>query len=249
MAEETKVENVSEEQPKKEKKPFLTESRLEIVTAIFLGITALLTSWAGWIGSLHGGNQSTNYTESNNYSSLGNSEWNEASQNMLQDMIIWNEISDLMIESLFAEEQSDDVTVEKCNWKIEQIITDNCSEEFADAISWAIDMSESTGESYSPFDKEGYVESYYEAAQEYLTTSEELLEEGKYDNACGDKYNLVTVIYSVVLFLLGVVGIFKNMPNRAIVLGIAIVAFLVATIYMFTIPLPTGFSILNFFGA
>ncbi len=31
-----------------------------------LGITALLTAWATWIGSLHGGNQATNYTKSNN---------------------------------------------------------------------------------------------------------------------------------------------------------------------------------------
>lgn len=45
------------------------EKILEIIVAIFLGITALATSWASWIGSLHGGNQSTNYTTSNNLAS------------------------------------------------------------------------------------------------------------------------------------------------------------------------------------
>ena len=48
------------------------EDILEIIIAIFLGITALATAWASWIGSLHGGNMSTNYTKSNNLAADGN---------------------------------------------------------------------------------------------------------------------------------------------------------------------------------
>ena len=62
--------------PKKRSK----EDVLEIVIALFLGITALATAWASWIGSLHGGNMSTNYTRSNNLAADGNARWNEASQ-------------------------------------------------------------------------------------------------------------------------------------------------------------------------
>lgn len=40
-----------------------SEEKIEIIVAIFLGITALATAWASWIGSLHGGNQATNYTK------------------------------------------------------------------------------------------------------------------------------------------------------------------------------------------
>lgn len=68
--------------PKKRSK----EDVLEIVIALFLGITALATAWASWIGSLHGGNMSTNYTRSNNLAADGNARWNEASQAMMQDM-------------------------------------------------------------------------------------------------------------------------------------------------------------------
>lgn len=71
-----------------------SEEKIEIIVAIFLGITALATAWASWIGSLHGGNQATNYTKSNNLSSEGNSMWNEASQNLMQDMITWNDINE-----------------------------------------------------------------------------------------------------------------------------------------------------------
>ena len=77
--------------------------------------------------------------------------------------------------------------------------------------------------------------------------SQELLEEGKRDNTKGDSYMLVTVIYSLTLFLLGIVNTFKNMSNRIVVLSIAIAFLVFAVVYMCTIPLPTGFEKMNFF--
>lgn len=105
------------------------EKILEIIVAIFLGITALATSWASWIGSLHGGNQSTNYTTSNNLASEANSEYNTASQYLMQDMMIWNQINEILIDSQFAEEQGDTAEVEKCDWRLDQLMGDNCTEE------------------------------------------------------------------------------------------------------------------------
>ena len=56
-----------------------------------------------------------------------------------------------------------------------------------------------------------------------------------------------TVIYSVVLFLLGIAGTFKSINNRFIIIIIAAVAFVCATVFMFTIPLPEDFNIFGFF--
>ena len=53
IASETETEEVEEATPKKKK--LFTAKRIEVITAIFLGVTALLTAWATWIGSLHGG--------------------------------------------------------------------------------------------------------------------------------------------------------------------------------------------------
>lgn len=47
-----------------EKKKRSKDEILEILVVVLLGLTALLTAWATWIGSLHGGNQATNYTKS-----------------------------------------------------------------------------------------------------------------------------------------------------------------------------------------
>lgn len=46
------------EKPKK--KSFWSENKVEVITAILLGVTAMLTAWATWIGSLHSGIQAIN---------------------------------------------------------------------------------------------------------------------------------------------------------------------------------------------
>lgn len=233
------------------------EDILEIVIAVFLGITALATAWASWIGSLHGGNMSTNYTRSNNLAADGNSRWNEASQALMQDMQIWNQISDYEVEILYANETDNMDRAYESAYKIMYICADNLSEDMAALIGYdfaftaedIIDWVNNTEEAItSPFGDQDFIEGYYADAREVLAESEAVLVEGQSDNTKGDTFNLVTVIYSVVLFMLGIVGTFRRLPNRVFLTGVAILGFLLATIYMLTIPLPTGFSFLSYFG-
>lgn len=218
---------------------------LEIVVVVMLGITALLTAWATWVGSLHGGNQATNYTKSNNIAADGNARWNQAAQELTEDMSLWNTISELRIEYNFAEEKGDAAEMERCEWKLDQIYNDSVSEELSKAIDWA-DAQE---EYASPFEMEGFTDSYFVEAQDVLDEAQAVLEEGQADNAHGDAYGLVTVIYSIVLFLLGIAGSFKSTANKTVLVGISIAGMLIATIYMLTIPMPTGFSLLSYFGS
>ena len=226
----------------KEKTP-ISEEKLEVLIAILLGVTAILTAWAGWVGSLHGGNQATNYTQSNNLSSMGNSMYNEAAQDYMQDMLLWNTIYDYAFDVEIAELNNKTAEAELIQEKIDKLIQDNCSERFAEAIDWALSQEEDV----SPFEMEGYVDGYFAEANAVLEEADALLEEGKTDNANGDAYGLVTVIYSLVLFLLGIVGIFKKIPNRVLIAVFACVCLLLATIYMLTIPMPTGFNLMSFF--
>ena len=257
---------MSEEKVEKRKRS--KEDILEIVIAIFLGITALMTAWASWIGSLHGGNMSTNYTKSNNIAADGNSRWNEASQKLMQDMQVWNLISDYQVGILYAsdaETQAADETaaaeyVDKQYenaYKIQFICTDNLSEEMAkmveynfefsaeNIIDWVCNNDKAT---ISPFSNQDFIDSYYTEASELIAESEAVLKEGQDDNQKGDTFNLVTVIYSVVLFMLGIVGTFRRLPNRMLITLIAIVGFIFGTIFMFTIPFPTGFNFGGYFG-
>ncbi|MER2081159.1 MAG: hypothetical protein ABS876_06510 [Ruminococcus sp.] len=213
-----------------------------MLTAVFLGITSLLTAWATWIGSLHGGNRATNYTRSNNLAAEGNSAYNSAMQLYLSDLMAWNTMIDYELDAQVARLKGNEEEAKIYEEKTQTFMQQNCSQIMTEAIGQMDDNM------LSPFEVEGTTEKYFEESNELMAQSQELLEEGKRDNAHGDAYNLVNVIYSVVLFLPGIVGVFKNLPNRAVVLVIAIVGVVLATIYMCTIPLPTGFNLLGFFG-
>ena len=242
-AAKTSEEKPEDTQEPKKKKSFLSENAIEVLVAIFLGITALLTAWASWIGSLHGGNQATNYTKSNNLASEGNSEYNAGMQLYLSDLMAFNTMMDYGFDKVLAEADGREAEAALIQEKLNNYAEQNCSSIMLDAYS------KMTDDMYSPFEVPGMMNDYFVTANELLDESRALLEEGQRDNANGDAYNLVNVIYSVVLFMLGIVGIFKGLPNRVVVLVIAVIALVFATIYMFTIPMPTGFDFASFFAA
>lgn len=226
----------------KDRKTVLTAKRLETVVAVLLGITTLLSAWASWIGHLHGGLQSIHFTESNNTASQGTAEYNLGMQMYLADYIAWNTAKDYYFQLEEAKLDGDQTRIDLISNKIKLFEEQSASEILAKAVKWM----EETGED-NPFNMPGMAEEYFESAQGTVARSQGLLEEGKHDNTKGDSYMLVTVIYSLVLFLLGIVGTFKNMPNRIAVLAIAVAFLVFGIIYMCTIPLPTGFAKMNFF--
>ena len=115
---------------------------IALIVVIMLGVTALFTAWGSWIGSLHGGNQATSYTTSNNLASEGNSEYNAGVQQMNRDMLLWNDISDMQMEISFAQNNGDDVTVEKICYQLFYKLDENLTERMAGAIGWNYTMSE-----------------------------------------------------------------------------------------------------------
>lgn len=225
----------------KDRKTVLTAKRIETVVAILLGVTTLLSAWASWIGHLHGGVQSINFTESNNMASKGSAEYNLGLQLYLADYMAWNVAKDYYYELEAAKVDGDQQKIDLISQKIQSFEEQNASEILAEGVRWM----EENGED-NPFKMPGLAEKYFQSAQGKVDQSQEMLEEGMRDNAKGDSYMLVTVIYSLTLFLLGIVGTFKNLPNRIAVLAVAVACLVFAFIYMCTIPLPTGFENMNF---
>ena len=229
------------EKPKK--KSFWNENKIEVITAILLGMTALLTAWATWIGSLHGGIQAINFTKSNNTSSEAGTAYDYALQLFISDVMTWNKIVDYSFEMTLAEIDHDQKKMDLLKEKVQNYTKQNASDILTEGIDW---MKES--DAASPFEMPGIYEKYFGKANEMYDEAHELLKEGQNDNARGDAYNLATVLFSMVLFLLGIVGVFKRLPNRIMILTIAVVILAGATIYMLSIPLPTGFNVFSFFG-
>ena len=141
-----------------------------------------------------------------------------------------------------AKADGDQTKIDLINEKIETFKKESFSEVLVEGIKWMEENNED-----NPFNMPGISDKYFVTAQKTFQGSEDLLEEGKHDNTKGDSYMLVTVLYSLTLFLLGIVGTFKNMPNRIAVLAIAVVCLVLAFAYMCTIPLPTNFDKMNFF--
>lgn len=227
----------------KDKKSLITSKRIETIVAVLLGVTTLLSAWASWIGHLHGGLQSINFTQSNNESAHGTAASNVGMQAYLADYMTWNTLRDYNYELEVANADGDKEKAALIKEKIAKFKKQNVDGGIlAEGIKWMEENKED-----DPFKMPGMAEKYLEEGSKEFNKSQELLEEGKRDNTKGDSYMLVTVIYSLTLFLLGIVNTFKNMSNRIVVLAIAIAFLVFAVVYMCTIPLPTGFEKMNFF--
>ena len=150
---------------------------------------------------------------------------------------------DYSFEMAMAEADGNQEKVDLINEKLKTYTEQNASDILMEGIKWMKDNDED-----SPFKMPQITEKYLTDAEEKSEEARDLLKEGQNDNARGDAYNLVSVLYSLVLFLLGIVGVFKRLPNRIGVLSIALVILIGALIYMLTIPLPTGFNIWNYIG-
>ena len=227
----------------KDKKSLITSKRIETIVAVLLGVTTLLSAWASWISHLHGGLQSINFTQSNNESAHGTAASNVGMQAYLADYMTWNTLRDYNYELEVANADGDKEKAALIKEKIAKFKKQNVDGGIlAEGIKWMEENKED-----DPFKMPGMAEKYLEEGSKEFNKSQELLEEGKRDNTKGDSYMLVTVIYSLTLFLLGIVNTFKNMSNRIVVLAIAIAFLVFAVVYMCTIPLPTGFEKMNFF--
>ncbi|MBQ9020170.1 hypothetical protein IJ096_02520 [Candidatus Saccharibacteria bacterium] len=237
-----KVGDVVKDKFKKVKK-FFKENTISAWTAIFLGIATLLVAWAGWIGALHEGNQAGNYTESNNTASEGNAEYNVATQVYISDLFTWNTISTLQLDKALAEEKGDLGEAKIIEEKIEKIKQNNCSPKLLEAMNRA-DVKNG---SVSPFEDEEFTNSYFEVAKGRLEESQKLLKEGNNDNLKGDSYELVSVLYSLVLFLLGIIGVLNDNQTRKMLLVFSVIVLILSFLYMLTIPMPTGFDLSEFF--
>jgi len=207
--------------------------RIELYIAIVMGITAVLTAFASWQSSLYGGSQSEKYTNGSAIITEANSMYNEASQLIAQDMNIWNRLTDLQIDMAMADENGDTAEVAKAEFKISKLMTDNVSDQLQEGIDWA-DAQE---EYASPFDMEGFLDGYFTDAAARYEEGEAMIAACSLDNSLGDRQGLVTVIFSVVLFILGIANTFKENRTNLILVGISTLSFVMATVMMFSVPL------------
>lgn len=206
--------------------------RFELFIAIVLGITAVLTAYASWQSALYGGDQAENYTKGNAIIADANQYYNEASQAIAQDTATWNEINSLRVDLAFADSSGNTDDVDKIQYKLDQLMYESVSDGLRAAIDWA-DVQE---EYASPFEMEGFIDSYYETANGSYNEGTATIDAGSLANKRGDKQGLVTVVYAVVLFLLGIVSTFADMKTKFVITGVSLVALVFGIVMMLSVP-------------
>ena len=204
----------------------------ELVIAILLGITAVITAWAAWQGSLYDSTQAKYYTLGNATLADGNARWNEASQTLAQDMNTWNQISALQVDLDYADSRGDTDTAEAAKYKLDLLMY-GVSDELTAAITWA-----NAQENYAtPFEKDGVIDSYYTDASAVMDEGYAQIEQGDAANNWADKLGLVSVILAVVLFMLGIVGVFQDKRTKLIIASVSVTALIFGVVIMLQVPI------------
>ncbi len=204
----------------------------ELVVAILLGITAVITAWAAWQGSLYDSTQAKNYTLGNATLADGNARWNEASQTLAQDMNTWNQISALQVDLNYADYRGDTDAAEAAQYKLDMLMY-SVTDELTQAIDWA-----NAQENFAtPFEKDGFIDSYYADASAVMDEGYAQIDQGDEANNWADKLGLVSVILAVVLFMLGIVGVFQSKRTKLIIASVSVAALIFGVAIMLQVPI------------
>ena len=214
------------------------------LVAIMLSICALTTAWASWIGDLHGSDQDSSYAKAERLNAEANSSYNLNTQLYVEVFNLWTHVYDLNSEAKLLESEGDAQGAAAKRDQMNSYIETNCPdyENFKGAVYAAIEK----GGTATPFDE--YPQSSFFADSEKL--AKEAAQERENGNRCNlanDSYGLVSVLYSLCLFLFGMVGFYKQSAPRRIGFTVGVAVFVIATVYMLSLPLPDNFDFANYF--
>ncbi len=217
---------------------------LNTITAIMLALCALTTAWATWIGDLHGSDQDANYAKADRLNTEANASYNLNAQTYIAAFNVWTYVYDANAQILTLEKSGKTQEAAAQRENLNNFIETNCPdyENFKTAIYTALEK----GGTATPFD-EYPQESFFSDSEQKAQEATDVREAGDRCNLANDSYGLAALMYSICLFLFGLVGFYRHLVQRKVVFGAGVVVFIIATIYMFSLPLPDGFDLANYF--
>lgn len=233
---------------------------LNMFIVIMLGISTICTSWSSWKGSIHNAKQDEMYAQSN--FNMTNIVFNDTKQNqqLFYEKSFFRDITIFFIDWQNAKERGNQAEVEILNRKAKEMFSEAPFYLFGFLLSkWrqteaseGIDSWKDRRDYISQIDSRGQWDIFFEFfltqyMQEYWDTFNytegsvidetfETLEGGKKHSEIADYYGFATVMYAVVLFLLGISNTFNEIRYKKILVGIASVVFSVAFLVMLIAP-------------
>lgn len=203
-------------------------TKLEVVITVLLGITTILGAFAAYCSALWGGEMQSSYTQSVTITNHGNTIYLEA----LSDLNSF-EVNDMKDDIIYSEwkENTEKGDVEDAAYFFTKL-SPGLQKDLADDPK---DVSE--------YDKEqaAYLDSIMarlDESEKHNDSAKVLLTKGNSANKYGDDFTLCTVLFTVVLFFLGLASLktHSTMQKSYVILGVVILV--LSLIRMVTIPFP-----------
>ncbi len=231
-------------EPNEKRRKLPSFINLNTATAIMLTICALTTAWANWISDLHNSDQDSNYALAQRLNTEADASYNLCSQTYIAAFNVWSSVylQNVEANALEANGEHDEATAKK--QAMTQYIETNCPDyqSFKQEVYSALEK----GGTATPFDAYPQ-EKFFEESEQISNQATQVREDGDWNNLASDSFGLVAVFYSLCLFLFGMVGFYKHLGSRKIVFAAGCIVFVIATVYMLSLPLPKNFNFANYF--
>jgi hypothetical protein len=207
--------------------------RIEVITAILLGVVSCVTAYAGFQAALYDSNMASAYSQSQVLSTQAESLYLEANQSYTQDAQLWNTLNELSIDM----ESGDADLAERASVKYSVLYSDAVTAELDGAIQRSLAASEANGGEYvDPLSDEEYLTALFGASGEVAAESAAKTEAGNVSNSYGDMLTLYTVLMTIALFLLGVAAVVTRHLIKFMLIGFSVVVFLTALVLTLMVP-------------
>ncbi len=203
-------------------------TKLEIIITILLGVTTILGAFAAYCSALWGGEMQTSYTQSVTVTNHGNTIYLEALSDLNSFQV--NDMKDDIIYSQWKENSEKGDTEDAAYFFTK--LSPGLQKDLADDPK---DVSEYDKEQSAYLDS---INARMDESDHMNDSAKVLLNKGNVANKYGDDFTLCTVLFTVVLFFLGLASLKTHsvMQKTYVILGVAILV--LSLIRMVTIPFP-----------
>jgi hypothetical protein len=221
MAEETN--KTPGEKPVSEK-----ASKIEIAITILLGITTILGAFAAYCSALWGGEMQTNYSSSITVTNHANTFYLEAlndltsfEMNDMKDDIIYTQWKNNLKK---GETEDARYYFSKLSLGLQKDLSDDPK-----------DVSEYSKEQAAELDG---INARLKTSELMTDSAKTLMEKGNKANKVGDDFTLCTVLFTVVLFFLGLASLKTRSTIRSTYVILAVVILVLSFVKLMMIPFP-----------
>lgn len=225
---------------------------LETLVIVLFALSALFNAYTNWLDSVYTREEDRLVSKSMDLKNESSTEYINANTVYFADMDSYNDIVNTVME-LTINDMVDQYLSDK---KIEtskdlnsisgilveelfemKVANNSFSQLFIDNFLSYIKINSATY-AMSPFANAEFKNLYFAKSDQLSSDSEKALDESEECGSKASKFHFASLLFSALMFLLGINKAFKGFRNCMIVFVVAMILFIPALIYTFTLPIP-----------